>query len=158
PIVVVVEATRPTTQEETHTTWQSCLLSNGYRDAYFDGLNRFFLREDRTDLEACFRTPPNCFDHFQLHAVTSRDEVNASLNSVIASLQARVIAQEATIVKQEATIVGQEATIVGQEATIAGQEATIAGQETTIVGQEATIVDLRHRIEATLERAARLSG
>src|SRR5262249_52358521 len=110
PIVVVVEATRPTTQEETHTTWQSCLLSNGYRDAYFDGLNRFFLREDRTDLEACFRTPPNCFDHFQLHAVTSRDEVNASLNSVIASLQARVIAQEATIVKQEATIVGQEAT------------------------------------------------
>jgi FkbM family methyltransferase len=65
PWIVLVEATAPMSTVETHLDWEGILLAAGYRFVWFDGLNRFYVAEERAaDLAPHFRTPPNVFDGF----------------------------------------------------------------------------------------------
>ena len=65
PWVVLVEATAPMSTVETHLGWEGILLAAGYRFVWFDGLNRFYVAEERAEaLAPHFRTPPNVFDDF----------------------------------------------------------------------------------------------
>ena len=72
PWIIVVESTRPMTQEESHGEWESLLLSKGYRYVYFDGLNRFYVSPERAYLEKAFNSPPNIFDGFVLSGTASQ--------------------------------------------------------------------------------------
>jgi FkbM family methyltransferase len=64
PVVLLVEATYPTTAEPRHEGWEPAVLAAGYRLVLFDGLNRFYLREESADLAPRFAVPPNVFDDF----------------------------------------------------------------------------------------------
>ena len=64
PIVLVIEALDPRTNQETGETWHHFLVDNGYEKTYFDGLNRFYLRRESLDLRSRFDLPPNLFDNF----------------------------------------------------------------------------------------------
>ncbi len=64
PIVIVVEATRPTTQTPMWAEWEWMITSSGYDFQLFDGLNRFYLRTDRSDLAPRLAQPANIFDDF----------------------------------------------------------------------------------------------
>jgi FkbM family methyltransferase len=66
PWIVVIESTFPTTQRQTHETWEQKILDIGYTFAYGDGLNRFYVSNEKRDLLASFGTPPNVFDNFSL--------------------------------------------------------------------------------------------
>ncbi len=66
PWIVVLESTRPGTPVPDHEGWEPILLSAGYALAYVDGLNRFYLADERKDLRARFALPPNVFDQFVL--------------------------------------------------------------------------------------------
>lgn len=68
PWIVLVEATLPNTQEDVSLAWQALLDGAGYLPAYFDGLNRFFVAEERRDLLPRFASPPNYFDNFVRHS------------------------------------------------------------------------------------------
>ena len=72
PWIVVIEATEPTTQEENHHDWEPIILSKGYRPAYFDGLNRFYVHGDHESLIRSFNSPPNVFDKFVLSGFASQ--------------------------------------------------------------------------------------
>ena len=65
PWIVMVEATLPNSPIEDYATWEDKLLQNAYRFVYFDGLNRFYLAEEKEEaLGQYFITPPNIFDDF----------------------------------------------------------------------------------------------
>ncbi|MGD9971204.1 MAG: FkbM family methyltransferase [Sulfuricurvum sp.] len=64
PWIVVVEATQPLTQIENHEEWEYILLDNNYEFVYSDGLNRFYVSQEHSDLIDSFKYPPNVFDHF----------------------------------------------------------------------------------------------
>lgn len=66
PWVVVVESTVPRTETDVHGAWEKILERLGYRFAYFDGLNRFYLSCRHEDLADHFRCGPNLFDPFTL--------------------------------------------------------------------------------------------
>jgi FkbM family methyltransferase len=66
PIVVVVESTVPLSPEPNHEAWEPLLLEAGYSLQYFDGLNRFYSRDENPELAQWFRAPPNVFDEFVL--------------------------------------------------------------------------------------------
>ncbi|KCZ99521.1 FkbM family methyltransferase, partial [Hyphomonas oceanitis] len=66
PWVLLVESTRPLSSKETHGFWESEVLNRGYEFAYFDGLNRFYVRLDKEQLKSSFGPGPNYFDHFSL--------------------------------------------------------------------------------------------
>ena len=71
PWVVLVEATLPLSQDQTHQEWEAIIIGLGYRFAYFDGLNRFYVIADRPELLAALRSPPNVFDAFSLSGTAS---------------------------------------------------------------------------------------
>jgi FkbM family methyltransferase len=67
PWIVVVESTLPMTQIPTHEEWESTLVGYGYNFVYFDGLNRYYLSEEHSELAKYFSSPPNVFDDFTLN-------------------------------------------------------------------------------------------
>jgi len=64
PWIVVLESTQPLSQEETHMEWEHYLIDNNYHLTYADGLNRFYIANEHSDLDLAFRYPPNVFDCF----------------------------------------------------------------------------------------------
>jgi FkbM family methyltransferase len=65
PRVVLVEATRPNTQEPAHEEWESILTEAGYEFAWFDCLNRFYVRSEEPALKESLARPPSYFDNFR---------------------------------------------------------------------------------------------
>ena len=68
PWIIVVEATSPNSQQETYEVWEHILVSACYQFAYADGLNRFYVADEHSELLPAFKYPPNLFDHFKLNA------------------------------------------------------------------------------------------
>jgi FkbM family methyltransferase len=66
PIVVVIESTVPMSSEPNYESWEWMLTRSDYSFQYFDGINRFYLRDESSELADCFRLPPNVFDGFVL--------------------------------------------------------------------------------------------
>ncbi len=66
PWILVVESTLPLTQEQSHSDWEEIVTGLGYVFAYFDGLNRFYVLEEHSNLVVKLATPPNVFDGFVL--------------------------------------------------------------------------------------------
>jgi FkbM family methyltransferase len=64
PWIVLVEATHPATQQPSHESWEETLLNAGYDFAYFDGLNRFYVAKEHSELSKLIAVPPNVFDDF----------------------------------------------------------------------------------------------
>ncbi|MGH8902822.1 MAG: FkbM family methyltransferase [Egibacteraceae bacterium] len=64
PRAVVVEATLPDTAIPSHTEWEPQLLAAGYVLALFDGLNRFYARDDQPELQARLSVPANVTDRW----------------------------------------------------------------------------------------------
>jgi len=51
--------------------WEPILLGSRYEFVHFDGLNRWYLAEERSNLKTRFEVPPNIFDGFELSTVVS---------------------------------------------------------------------------------------
>jgi len=64
PWVIVVEATKPNSREESYDEWEHLITSNNYKFVYADGLNRFYLSAEHLNLVDQFKYPPNVFDEF----------------------------------------------------------------------------------------------
>ncbi len=64
PWIVVVEATMPLTRRENHHDWEPILLASDYVYVYSDGLNRFYVAKEHSEIADAFRYPPNIFDGF----------------------------------------------------------------------------------------------
>ena len=66
PWIIVVEATLPMSQVENYIEWEYILLEADYEFIYADGLNRFYVAKEHSELKASFTYPPNVFDNFKL--------------------------------------------------------------------------------------------
>lgn len=64
PRIVLVEATQPATTVPTHEQWEHFLVDNRYLFAFFDGLNRYYVREEDSDLLPALSTPVNVTDDY----------------------------------------------------------------------------------------------
>jgi len=64
PWIVVAEVASISAIEKAHAPWDESLQTQGYRFAYCDGLNRFYVAEEQQDIMGSFRYPPNVTDGF----------------------------------------------------------------------------------------------
>jgi FkbM family methyltransferase len=64
PRVLVVESTLPLSRTPSHDTWEALVLGAGYKFAVFDGLNRFYVREEDAALIEALAVPPSTLDEF----------------------------------------------------------------------------------------------
>ncbi|HFG1569380.1 FkbM family methyltransferase [Vibrio cholerae] len=105
PWIVVVEATLPLSQTESYEGWNDILISSGYILAYVDGLNRFYLASEHSELLPKLKYPPNVFDEYvrsdqvnlekQLHQTTEdyQKEVKR-LSQEISTLKSSLVVAE----------------------------------------------------------------
>ena len=105
PWIIVIEATIPGSSETDHAAWEPLLDTAGYQFAYFDGLNRFYLAPEHTELAAAFAAPPNVFDDIHLTANSSLclDVFNQG-EARTAQAEARAAQAEARAAQAEAYI------------------------------------------------------
>ena len=90
PWIVVVEATKPLTQEINASSWEHLLLDASYDFAYFDGLNRFYVAREHHKRAAVLAVPPNVFDQFV--NLEQAEEINRVRASYERSVSWRVTA------------------------------------------------------------------
>lgn len=64
PWIILVESTEPLSQRRNHEEWEDLVTNQGYTFVYFDGLNRFYLADERAELGCHFDAPPNVFDDY----------------------------------------------------------------------------------------------
>jgi FkbM family methyltransferase len=103
PTVVVVEATLPLTTIPSHLEWESILIGAQYDMAYFDGLNRFYLRHDSPGLRTHFSVPPNVFDEFKVHATEMAERERDGFAGRIVELEQKLLSTTASLDAAEAT-------------------------------------------------------
>ncbi len=64
PWIVVVEATLPNSNIDASASWEYILTDNNYTFVYFDGINKFYLANEKEELKKHFAYPPNVLDDF----------------------------------------------------------------------------------------------
>jgi FkbM family methyltransferase len=106
PRIIVVEATKANRQDPAHQSWEPTLLRKGYIFASFDGLNRFYVREEDKKRLSYFEIPPCYFDNFYATTIASRindaaspatDELRLALETAQSEAHERQRAAEAEI-------------------------------------------------------------
>ena len=94
PRIVLIEATVPLSPEVSYLDWEPTLLGAGYMFCYFDGLNRWYVREEEPALREAFHSPPNPFDGYRLAEVV---DLERKLSD--ASLQLKTLKEESESLK-----------------------------------------------------------
>jgi len=86
PWIIVVEATVPNSQIPTHKMWEHYILTRGYHYVYFDGINRYYVSDEHSELDGAFHAPPNFWDEFETFRQHNlRSQLEAALASVYKS-------------------------------------------------------------------------
>jgi FkbM family methyltransferase len=130
PWVILLESTEPMSPTPNHHLWESLLLMREYDFVYGDGLNRFYVAKEHSELKSAFRYPPNVFDRFitakEGDAVCRHDEAQAQQRATQAQLQDTQAQQQATQAQLQDTQAQQRATQAQLQDTQAQQRATQA--------------------------------
>lgn len=69
PWVLVIEATEPNSSTESAHRWEQLVLDASYTCTLFDGLNRFYVRNDLPHVAELLAAPANAFDDWVSHEV-----------------------------------------------------------------------------------------
>ena len=64
PRILVIEATIPSSNILNHESWESILLNAGYHFVLFDGINRFYVRDEDFSITTKLCYPANFLDGF----------------------------------------------------------------------------------------------
>jgi hypothetical protein len=79
PWIILIEATQPLTTTATCELWEQYLITSRYEFAHFDGLNRWYIAEERSNLSHVLRHRPTSSTKFELAATISlRDDLAAA--------------------------------------------------------------------------------
>ncbi|MSP88147.1 MAG: hypothetical protein EXQ92_04945 [Alphaproteobacteria bacterium] len=73
PRMVIAEAIRPNSTAPAWLDWEPILLDNGYLFACFDGINRYFLRQEDSALLSQLATPVNYLDVYVRYELLHRE-------------------------------------------------------------------------------------
>jgi FkbM family methyltransferase len=115
PWIVVVEATAPLSTVETHAAWEPLLLEAGYRFVWFDGLNRFYLAEERHGaLAQHFRVPVNVFDDVLRAADTEWARRIHEAEVELRALRERILTQDSRLRQDSEALAQARAGLLAQ--------------------------------------------
>jgi FkbM family methyltransferase len=170
PWIVLVESTLPGSQEECHSEWESMLLDAGYQYTYCDGINRFYVADEHSELLDSFKYPPNVFDGFTLkrHMDAESRAINADHKAQDADargIRAEAHAEEAEKKAQEAQAVIEKlqpelestgARVEQLEEQLNGKDRELAEKQSDLGQARAIIEQLQPQLEGTEARVAQL--
>jgi FkbM family methyltransferase len=85
PWVLVIEATVPNSRVIS-VDWEALVLDSGYRMTLFDGLNRFYVRNDLDHVADLLSSPANVFDQWVRYETQQLHESLAEVNAYVRAL------------------------------------------------------------------------
>jgi FkbM family methyltransferase len=136
PWIILVEATKPDSQEQNYETWEYLLTEAGYKFVYFDGLNRFYVQKERDDLASVLSTPPNVFDSFvrasewnYQTALKIEETKNQQLELILNAKEAERQGLESGLKAREAERIQLEQALNAKELEWQAQEAALNTKE-----------------------------
>jgi FkbM family methyltransferase len=144
PWIIVLEATKPNSTEETYEEWEPSLLRANYHFAYADGLNRFYVSHEHSELMPSFRYPPNIFDEFirieQLNSeIRAQDAENKAQDAENKAQDAENKAQELDIRLARVEEEAQEALSKAKESETRAEQSEAKAKEYHEIVHEAEI-------------------
>lgn len=102
PFVLLIEATCPTTGAPKWSAWEHIVLAAGYTFTLFDGINRFYVCNERPDLVPKLSWGANCLDGY----ITTRE---AEMLTRIASLERQLSAAKQELAAMRASLAADSA-------------------------------------------------
>ena len=158
PWIVVIESTQPLSLEPSFLDWESDLLTLGYRFAYFDGLNRFYVSLAHDELMAAFQAPPNVFDEFavgpyatSIFASAFKSELKtaqASLEQVRVELAAA--AEQLAVVNERKALADGDLAEARAELTFATEQLAAADERRALA--DGDLAEARAQLTSATER------
>lgn len=116
PWIVLIEATAPLSTERQDHLWRGLLLDAGYEQAYFDGVNLYFVARERRELAAALAIPPNALDDYKPAALVGLEAQVAAARAASeqerqakAALQARLAAAQDALEQERGKSAGLRA-------------------------------------------------
>ena len=95
PTVILVEAISPIENRRNHHEWETLLTDHGYRFAAFDGINRFYVPDERADLIDPLAYPMSVLDRYEsIDVVAERFRAQQQLERDNATLRDAVRQRE----------------------------------------------------------------
>lgn len=117
PRVVVVEATEPNTAVPSHRRFEPLLLEAGYRCVLFDGLNRFYAREQDATARQALATPANPIDDYVRYDLVNQAEEARRLAEERAELAERCTRLEQRVSSLERSLARERASEAARAVT-----------------------------------------
>ncbi len=156
PTVLVIEATVPLSNQLDNHAWEPLLLQQGYVRTYFDGINCFYVPEERADLLPHFVLPANSLDGFVRH-----DQQGAELRRQLAEAQDRLARVGGEALEKDRALArlseqnGIYASLVETLSDLRRQqEAKLAAAE----DESARLQDMLGSLSTQLDQARRMAG
>ncbi|AZO31545.1 MULTISPECIES: FkbM family methyltransferase [unclassified Mesorhizobium] len=172
PWIVVVESTLPRSNEKSHQKWDPHLKGLGYEFVYFDGLNRFYVSEEHSELKVSFGPGPNFFDEFVFPA-SSTSHMLAPMRQQLSMRDAKIdllhqhiadadIANTEQLTLKETTIHERDIEIERLRRRIAdagiANTRQLADKEAAIQERDAEIARLSESITTLIEQVEQLAA
>ena len=91
PWIVLLEATKPLSNERCDGPMQAVLEAAGYNFVFFDGINSFFVARERAELLGHFDRPVNPLDGYMHHSAVASAARIASLEAEVLSVRRELL-------------------------------------------------------------------
>ena len=153
PRVVVIESTLPNTTTPSHGEWEPVMLAAGYECALFDGLNRFYARNDDAEALETLSAPINVFDDAQpWHWVRRVEQAEARAADADARTSALTAARDEAV-EYAATVEAARDEAVEHAATVEAARDEAVEHAATVEAARDEAVKYAATVEAARDEA-----
>jgi FkbM family methyltransferase len=150
PWIVVIEATVPLSSERNDAAWQPLMRAASYEQAFFDGLNLYFVAAEKRGLIAALATPANVLDDYKPVALHLAEKQVATLAENVAQQEVALRQANQQVTEQAARLAEQEHALAAQALKLKETGRNLAEQQRQL---RENAVRLREQAE-TLEQVA----
>jgi FkbM family methyltransferase len=139
PWVLVIEATLPLSTERNDHLWRELVLNAGYEQAFFDGVNLYFVAKERRELIEKLAIPPNALDDFKPIAQLRAEEQAAERAAALEQVTSRLAAEEQMTAALQAKLQPSEQRIAELSASLEDVTARLAAEEQVTAASQAKL-------------------
>jgi FkbM family methyltransferase len=133
--------------------WERSIVDAGYKFAHFDGLNRFYIRDDYAHLIKRLSIPPSVFDSVLPDTIQAALQPMAAKENLIQRLSADLIEKNDVIIRLSADLIEKEELIQRLSADLRDKEVRLQNPSAAEVLDQVKKLKSVRRLRSIAKRA-----